>query len=158
MYNDTALTVVMTQQSVTEQAVTIITLPSKKHRNNYCRIWLYNMTRVFNAVWLWQTITRLVVMMLHFHCCLLSLKSGCCALLLTSRYTMSLPPDIEAIDPERRLTNEEELPPPWLSPEVWRVCVSERRCMCMCVHACEWASMCVCVCVCVCLYLNCEDY
>ena len=46
------------------------------------------------------------------YCCLLSLKSGCCALLLTSRYTMSLPPDIEAIDPERRLTNEEELPPP----------------------------------------------
>ena len=78
------------------------------------------------------------------HCCLLSLKSGCCALLLTSRYTMSLPPDIEAIDPERRLTNEEELPPPWLSPEVWRVCVSERTC----VRACVWVSKHVCVYVC----------
>ena len=37
---------------------------------------------------------------------------------------MSLPPDIEAIDPERRLTNEEELPPPWLSLEV---CVREEE-------------------------------
>ena len=44
---------------------------------------------------------------------------------------MSLPPDIEAIDPERRLTNEEELPPPWLSPEV---CVreGERESECIC--------------------------
>ena len=58
------------------------------------------------------------------YCCLLSLKSGCWALLFTSRYTMSLPPDMDAIEPERRLTNEEELP----LVEPFSVCV----------HVSEW--------------------
>ena len=66
----------------------------------------------------------------------LILKRGCCSFdlpFLTSRYIMSFPPDMDAIDPDFRLT---PLP---------LACMCTCVCVCVCVYVCE----CVCVCMCV---------